>query len=89
MRDESSINPHFVIRDAGSPSGLQTSRLPFRGWKLVAVKDGAGDPPAFYVQVITGLTRLLRGTLFSFGEQGVNPGLRIQLLKNFLQPLDK
>ena len=28
---------------------------------LVAVKDSAGDPPALYVQVITGLTRPLRG----------------------------
>lgn len=29
MRDESFINPHFVIRDAGSLSGLQASRLPY------------------------------------------------------------
>lgn len=28
VRDESFINPHFVIRDAGSLSGLQASRLP-------------------------------------------------------------
>ena len=34
------------------------------GWMLVAVKDGAGDPPAQCVQVITGLTRPLRGSFF-------------------------
>ena len=31
---------------------------------LVAVKESAGDPPALYVQVITGLTRPSRGSLF-------------------------
>ena len=31
------------------------------GWKLEAVKGDAGDPPAYYVQVITGFTRPLRG----------------------------
>jgi len=32
---------------------------------LEAVKGDAGDPPAFHVQVITGLTRLLRGAFIS------------------------
>ena len=42
------------------------------GWKLEAVKGGAGDPPASYVQVITGLTRPLRGN-FLFLPPGAPP----------------
>ena len=38
------------------------------GWKLEAIKDAAGDPPAKYVQVITRLTRPLRGSKKHFGR---------------------
>mgnify|MGYP006922416806 CR=1 FL=1 len=56
-------------------------------WKLEAVKDVAGDPPAFYVQVITGLTRPSRGAFLpltaidAFGEKGRTDPLFAELDK--------
>lgn len=57
------------------------------GWKLEAVKGGAGNPPATHVQVITGLTRPLRGTLLlersgeaaSFQNKGFHCALRLTI----------
>ena len=45
VRDRLFINPHFVIRDAGTLrrfAGLPTAHC---GWTLEAVKPDRGDPP--------------------------------------------
>ena len=44
MRDESFINPHFVIRDAGSLSGLQASRLPYLRLEVGSSKGQCRQP---------------------------------------------
>ncbi len=47
MRDESFINPHFVIRDAGSSSGLQASRLPLLRLEVGSSKGRCRQPTCY------------------------------------------
>ena len=72
----------LVHRLVCRPPGCHTC-----GWKLEAVKGDAGDPPASYVQVITGLTRLLRGTLFQ--TSGAAAGLSRVPLRGVTGPAAK
>ena len=47
VRDESFINPHFVIRDAGSSSGLQASRLPLLRLEVGSSKGRCRQPTCY------------------------------------------
>ena len=47
VRDESFINPHYVIRDAGSSSGLQASRLPLSRLEVGSSKGRCRQPTCY------------------------------------------
>ena len=61
VRDKLFINPHFVIRDAGTLRWFAGLPAAFCGWMLEAVKPDRGDPPVPEGAGLTGLTRPLRG----------------------------
>ncbi len=65
VRDRLFINPHFVIRDAGTLRWFAGLPAAFRGRTLEAVKPDRGDPPAIHVQVWRGLHGQ-RGVTFLF-----------------------
>ena len=66
VRDKFFLNPHFVIRDAGTLRWFAGLPAAVCGWTLEAIKPDRGDPLSRMVQVLTGLTRPLRGIFLSF-----------------------